>query len=53
MFGVKETLIADFRQVDDPAQASRLGFSGPFWTVDWDFVLARRDDELPIGKIKV
>ena len=51
VFGVKETLIADFRQVDDPAQASRLGFSGPFWTVDWNFVLARRDDELPIDKI--
>lgn len=44
VFGVKRSLIADFRKVDDPAEAERVGFSGPFWVVDWDFVLARKDD---------
>ena len=41
VFGVKESLIADYRQVDDPEEAARLGLANPFWTLDWDFVLAR------------
>lgn len=44
VFGVKHSLIADFRQVDDPAEVERAGFSAPFWTVDWNFVLARNED---------
>lgn len=44
VFGVKQSLIADFRQVDDQVEAERLGFSTPFWTVNWDFVLARKED---------
>lgn len=40
VFGVKDSLIADFQKVDDPAEAKRLGFRNPFWSVDWDFVLA-------------
>lgn len=40
VFGVKQSLIADFKKVDDLAQAAALGFNGPFWQVDWDFVLA-------------
>ncbi len=40
VFGVKESLIGDFRKIEDPAQAKALGFGGPFWSVDWDFVLA-------------
>lgn len=43
VFGVKHSLIADFRKVDDPAQAAELGFDGPFWSVEWNFVLARTD----------
>jgi protocatechuate 3,4-dioxygenase beta subunit len=39
VFGVKETLIGDFRQVDDPAKAAELGFANPYWAVDWDFTL--------------
>jgi protocatechuate 3,4-dioxygenase beta subunit len=39
VFGVKESLIADFVKVDDPVQSADLGFDGPFWMVDWDFVL--------------
>jgi len=42
VFGVKESLLADFRLVGDPARARELGFKSPFWEVDYDFVLARR-----------
>jgi protocatechuate 3,4-dioxygenase beta subunit len=42
VFGVKESLVADFRTIDDPAKAAELGFPNPFVTVNWDFVLARR-----------
>jgi catechol 1,2-dioxygenase len=44
VFGVKHSLIADFRQVDDPSQAAELGFPAPFWAVEWNFVLARSED---------
>jgi protocatechuate 3,4-dioxygenase beta subunit len=40
VFGVKESLIADFRKVDDSARAKELGVANPFWSVNWDFVLA-------------
>ena len=42
VFGVKQTLLADFRKVDDSERANALGFSNPFWEVEYDFVLARR-----------
>jgi hydroxyquinol 1,2-dioxygenase len=41
VFGVKESLLAEFRKVDDPARARELGFEGWFWEVEHDFVLAR------------
>jgi catechol 1,2-dioxygenase len=44
VFGVKDSLIADFEKVTDPARAYELGFDGPFWSVDWDFVLAAKKD---------
>jgi len=40
VFGVKRSLIADFRRVDDPVEANRLGVGNPFWDVEWNFVLA-------------
>ena len=40
VFGVKKSLIADFVKVDDPARAAELGFSNPFWSVEWDVVMA-------------
>ncbi|MBN9036778.1 MAG: intradiol ring-cleavage dioxygenase [Rhizobiales bacterium] len=40
VFGVKESLLAEFRKVDDPKRASALEFAGPFWEVEHDFVLA-------------
>lgn len=42
VFGVKESLLADFQLVDDPSRARELDFKSPFWEVDYDFVLARR-----------
>jgi len=41
VFGVKKSLVADFRSVDDPVRAAELGFPNPFVAVNWDFVLAR------------
>jgi catechol 1,2-dioxygenase len=41
VFGVKESLIADFRRSQDDARARALGVSAPFWEVEWDFVLSR------------
>ncbi|MGV6875538.1 intradiol ring-cleavage dioxygenase [Pseudochelatococcus sp. B33] len=41
VFGVKESLLAEFRQIDDPQRAGELGFKSPFWEVEHDFVLAR------------
>ena len=40
VFGVKKSLIADFKQIDDPAHAAELGFTSPFWSVEWDVVMA-------------
>ncbi|MFN3547570.1 MAG: intradiol ring-cleavage dioxygenase [Mesorhizobium sp.] len=42
VFGVKESLLAEFVRVDDPARAKDLGFPGWFWAVEHDFVLARK-----------
>ena len=44
VFGVKQSLIADFIRIDDPVQAGELGVSAPFWMVDWDFTLAPAAD---------
>lgn len=41
VFGVKESLLADFRRIEDPARAAELEFDGWFWEVEHDFVLAR------------
>ena len=41
VFGVKESLIADFRTVDDPAKATSLGMPNPFRICEWNVVLAK------------
>lgn len=41
VFGVKESLMAEFRRVDDPAAIAAAGFTGPFYDTEFDFVLAR------------
>ncbi|WP_170429495.1 intradiol ring-cleavage dioxygenase [Ruegeria arenilitoris] len=40
VFGVKESLIAEFNRVDDPVRSQEVGFDGPYWDVEFDFVLA-------------
>lgn len=42
VFGVKETLIGDFKPVDDPDRAASYGFRNPFWSINWDFTLAAK-----------
>lgn len=44
VFGVKESLLAEFRKVDDPVRAREYNFDGPFWDVEHDFVLARKGE---------
>jgi protocatechuate 3,4-dioxygenase beta subunit len=41
VFGVKESLILDFIEHDDPSRANELGVEAPFCTAEMDFVLAR------------
>lgn len=40
VFGVKESLLGDFVQVDDPARAEKLGVANPFWDVEFNIVLS-------------
>jgi catechol 1,2-dioxygenase len=40
VFGVKQSLMAAFRPVTDPAAIAEAGFDGPFLAVEHDFVLA-------------
>jgi protocatechuate 3,4-dioxygenase beta subunit len=44
VFGVKQSLLADFHLVDDAVRAKTYKFAGPFWEVEYDFVLARRGE---------
>ncbi|EEE43973.1 intradiol ring-cleavage dioxygenase [Roseibium alexandrii] len=41
VFGVKKSLIADFKETSDPEKVAAAGFDGPtYWDVEFDFVLA-------------
>jgi catechol 1,2-dioxygenase len=41
VFGVKESLMAKFDLIEDPAAIEEAGFDGPFYLVEHDFILAR------------
>jgi protocatechuate 3,4-dioxygenase beta subunit len=41
VFAVKESLIADFKMVDDPKKAAALGMPNPFRICEWDIVLTQ------------
>jgi protocatechuate 3,4-dioxygenase beta subunit len=41
VFGVKQSLIAAFKMVDDPRLAERLGMPNPFRICEWNVVLAK------------
>ena len=41
VFGVKESLVATFNKVEDPARIAEVGLNGSYyWDVEFDFVLA-------------
>ncbi len=42
VFGVKESLIADFKTVDHPQKAAELRLPNPFKIVEWNFVLSKK-----------
>ncbi|MEJ8472787.1 intradiol ring-cleavage dioxygenase [Roseibium algae] len=45
VFGVKESLLADFRKIETPEEIAKIGFEGPhYWDVQYDFVLAPKKD---------
>jgi hydroxyquinol 1,2-dioxygenase len=41
VFGVKESLMAEFKHVTDPAKIAAAGFSVPFYDTEFDFILAK------------
>jgi protocatechuate 3,4-dioxygenase beta subunit len=41
VFGVKESLIADFTVVDNPKRAAAIGLPNPFRMVEWNVVLSK------------
>jgi catechol 1,2-dioxygenase len=45
VFGVKESLLAEFVMTHDEARSKEYAFSGDFWDVDHDFVLARKGEK--------
>jgi catechol 1,2-dioxygenase len=49
VFGVKESLVRDVPEVDDPARAAEVGLANPFRTLTFDLVLLRADQP-PAGQ---
>ncbi|RZU32145.1 intradiol ring-cleavage dioxygenase [Blastococcus saxobsidens] len=43
VFGVKESLVRDVPEVDDPARAAEVGLANPFRTLTFDLSLLRAD----------
>jgi protocatechuate 3,4-dioxygenase beta subunit len=41
VFGVKDSLVLDFKLNDSPAAAKALGFKSPFYDVAYDFILKK------------
>ena len=47
VFGVKESLVRDVPEVDDPARATEVGLPNPFRTLTFDLSLLRADQTPP------
>jgi hydroxyquinol 1,2-dioxygenase len=47
VFGVKDSLIREVREVDDPDRAAHVGLSNPFRTLTFDLTLLRADQAQP------
>ncbi|MEM8654127.1 MAG: dioxygenase [Pseudomonadota bacterium] len=43
VFGVKDSLLADFVAADEPEMAQKYGMPNPFWRMSYDFVLVPGD----------
>ncbi|MEY4872962.1 MAG: hydroxyquinol 1,2-dioxygenase, partial [Pseudomonadota bacterium] len=41
VFGVKESLLAEFKKISDPKVIEAAGFEAPFYDVTFDFVLSK------------
>ena len=41
VFGMKKSLLAEFRKIDDPEAAAKVELPAPFYDVEFDFVLSR------------
>jgi len=41
VFGVKDSLVVEFRRNDSEAEAKKVGVKAPFLTASYDFVLKR------------
>jgi hypothetical protein len=50
VFGVKESLIQEVPEVDDPARAAELGLANPFRTLTFDLTLLRADQVPPAAQ---
>ena len=50
VFGVKESLIREVGEVDDPARAAELGLPNPFRTLTFDLTLLRADQAPPAAQ---
>ncbi|WP_448620288.1 intradiol ring-cleavage dioxygenase [Geodermatophilus sp. URMC 65] len=50
VFGVKESLIREVSEVDDPARAAELGLPNPFRTLTFDLTLLRAGDAPPAAQ---
>jgi catechol 1,2-dioxygenase len=50
VFGVKESLVRDVPEVDDPARAAEAGLANPFRTLTFDVTLLREDQAPPAAQ---
>jgi protocatechuate 3,4-dioxygenase beta subunit len=50
VFGVKESLIREVPEVDDPARAAEAGLANPFRTLTFDLTLLRADQAPPAAQ---
>jgi hydroxyquinol 1,2-dioxygenase len=40
VFGVKQSLVAEFRKIDAPTDKASAGADGANWEVEWNFILS-------------
>jgi protocatechuate 3,4-dioxygenase beta subunit len=50
VFGVKESLVREVPEVDDPARAAEVGLPNPFRTLTFDLTLLRADQAPPAAQ---